>query len=73
MAPKNTSERPGASPELSEKPKPEQADEDEINGDDDVEQPRNDKNENTCNERNDRLQVRNTDDHYGLPKWLAMV
>src|SRR6185437_14097265 len=73
MALKNTSEQADASRNLGlfEKPEAEQPGGNEIDRDDDVEQPRNDKNENTGDESDNWLQMRNTDDHDELLNWLA--
>jgi hypothetical protein len=48
---------------LAEEPQAKQAAQDQINGDNYVEQPRDDKNKNTGDERNDRLQMRKTNGH----------
>jgi hypothetical protein len=56
----------------AEKAQTEQADQDQIDRDDDVEKTRNDENQNTGNERYDRLQMRNADGHDYSPFWLAM-
>jgi hypothetical protein len=56
----------------AEKAQTEQADQDQIDRDDDVEKTRNDENQNTGNERYDRLQMRNADGHDYSPYWLAM-
>jgi hypothetical protein len=57
---------------LLEKSETEEPGDDEVDGDDDVEQPWNDKNENTGDERDNWLQMRNTDDHDELLNWLAI-
>jgi hypothetical protein len=66
---KSTAEWSGASPEfeLAEKTDAEQANKDQIDGDDNVEKPRNDKNKNTGDKCDNRLQMRNTDGHDVLP------
>ena len=54
-----------------EKPETEQTDNNQIDGDNDVEQTRNDQDENPGNKRYDWLQMRNTDGHDVNPNWLA--
>jgi hypothetical protein len=48
---------------------PEQADNDQIDRDDEIEQPRHDQNENSGDQRDDRRQIGNGDGHGSLPLW----
>src|SRR5262245_13740820 len=69
---KSTANRASARPDfgLAEEAQSQQPDQDQVDGHDDIEKTRDNKNKNTGNECNDRLQMRNTDGHDVLPLWL---
>ena len=72
MALKSTLGDRDASPPFrsADKSKPEHSDQDQVGSDNEIEQARNNQDSDASDERDDRLQMTDTDDHDGVPLGL---